>query len=187
MAISPADAADSSTASRCSVASGTARRAACSVTAAEPLASAEAMNKPPSNSLFAHNGMLVAARSRPPSPRARSRSALPRSTLDGARRDSRSSRDSLATPEDERADQGESEADGRAPAVALPHRLARQPWDLGQVVRLWLVQQKKERVQRTDLGCLFAFGHAVQLRFRLPPRFQLRQAAPPTLVPVLAL
>jgi len=35
------------------------------VTAAEPLASADAMNNPPSNLLLAHSGMLVAASSTP--------------------------------------------------------------------------------------------------------------------------
>ena len=65
IAISPADAADSTIASRCSYPSGAPRRAACRVTAAEPLASPDAMNKPPSNLLLAHRGMLVAASSTP--------------------------------------------------------------------------------------------------------------------------
>src|SRR5438445_8647088 len=108
--------------------------------------------------------------------------ALPRFTPDGERPDTRSSRDSLATPEDQRADQREPDADGGAPPVPLRHRLARQPWNLGQVVCLRLVQQQKKRVQRTDLGCLLVFGHAVQLRPGLTARFQLSQAMPGTLL-----
>src|SRR5438477_12602787 len=64
-AISPSDAADSTVASRCKVASGEPRRAAWSVTAAEPLDNADAMNTPPSNLLFAHSGTLVAPNKTP--------------------------------------------------------------------------------------------------------------------------